>query len=584
MTQQKTCQNCKDIFIVGEDDLSFYEKIKVPPPTFCPECRMLRRFMFRAEHYLNRRPDTLDGREIFSGTPVQSPYKVYDHDYWWSDKWSALDHGRGYDFSRPFFEQFKELLEAVPRCAKTVLNMVNSDYCDQASYCRNTYLSFDVDYLEDCAYLVNCNHSKDSYDLLSSFRNELCYEGAMLNDSYRTLFSDNCDDCRDVWFSKNCIGCTDCAGCVNLKSKKYHIFNQPYSKEEYGQKIKEYDFGSFASVKKFAGQSREFIEKFPVKYLHGLRNTASTGDYLHNTKNAMECFLVQDAENVKFLQFVPVKVSNSYDYTVWGDSASQMYECLTCGQQVDSLKFCFDCWPSSQNLEYCVSCRSSHDLFGCVGLRSKEYCIFNTQYSKEEYFALKDKIIEQMKKMPFIDLQGKTYKYGEFFPPEFSAFSYNQTLAHDLFPLTKEEAIEKGYAWRDPEGKEYQTTMKVGRVPDRITDVSSSILNEVIQCESCERAYRAIEPELNFYKRLGLPLPRHCPDCRLRRRFSLLNRPKFYTRRCCCSGERSKNGEYRNSQAHSHGVNLCPNEFITSYPLGSPAIVYCESCYQAEVA
>lgn len=596
--ETKVCQNCKNNFTLDAQDLGFYEKMQVPAPTFCPHCRMLRRFMFRSEHYLTRHKDEITGKEIFAGVPVQSPYKVYSHDYWWSDEWSALKYGREYDFSRPFFAQFKELVEAVPWCAKTVIGMVNSDYCDQASYCKNTYLSFDADYLEDCGYLVTSNYCKDSYDLLGSDNNELCYEGSVVKNCYRTIFSDNCEDCREVWFSRDCVGCSDCIGCANLKNKKHYIFNQPYTKEEYSAKRLELNLGSFVSVQKLLEELKEFSKRFPVKYMHGLRTTASSGDYVHNTKNARQCFLVQDAENVRFLQLVSRKCSDSYDYTVWGDGASQLYECLTCGLQADSLKFCFDCWPSVQNLEYCVSCRSSHDLFGCVGLRNKEYCIFNKQYSKEEYGVLKDKIIAQMKETPYEDTYGNTYAYGEFFPPELSAFSYNQTIAQDLFPLTKEQAFAQKYPWRDPDQKEYQTTLSAEQLPDHIEDVSDSVLKEIIQCSSCRRAYRIIEPEFNFYKRIGSPLPRECSDCRLRRRFSSLNQPVLYPRVCGCAGTQTNadftrtntetsprpSVKYVNTCEHFHGAGLCPNKFETSYSPDRPEIVYCEACYNAEVS
>ena len=36
-SETKTCQNCKNDFIIEPDDFSFYEKMKVPAPTFCPE-------------------------------------------------------------------------------------------------------------------------------------------------------------------------------------------------------------------------------------------------------------------------------------------------------------------------------------------------------------------------------------------------------------------------------------------------------------------------------------------------------------------------------------------------------------------
>jgi len=34
-TETKQCQNCKKDFTIEPDDFAFYEKIKVPTPTFC---------------------------------------------------------------------------------------------------------------------------------------------------------------------------------------------------------------------------------------------------------------------------------------------------------------------------------------------------------------------------------------------------------------------------------------------------------------------------------------------------------------------------------------------------------------------
>ena len=49
-SENRICQNCKKDFIIEPDDFGFYEKIKVPPPTFCPECRLKRRLY----HYNKR--------------------------------------------------------------------------------------------------------------------------------------------------------------------------------------------------------------------------------------------------------------------------------------------------------------------------------------------------------------------------------------------------------------------------------------------------------------------------------------------------------------------------------------------------
>jgi len=108
--ENRTCQNCKQEFRIEPDDFGFYEKMKVPPPTWCPECRMIRRMAFRNERLLFRRKDDATGKEIFSGFPPQAPIKVYDREYWWSDAWDSMVYGREYNFSRPFFEQFRDLM------------------------------------------------------------------------------------------------------------------------------------------------------------------------------------------------------------------------------------------------------------------------------------------------------------------------------------------------------------------------------------------------------------------------------------------------------------------------------------------
>ena len=40
------CQNCKTEFKIDKQDKEFYQKIEVPYPTFCPDCRAQRRFAF----------------------------------------------------------------------------------------------------------------------------------------------------------------------------------------------------------------------------------------------------------------------------------------------------------------------------------------------------------------------------------------------------------------------------------------------------------------------------------------------------------------------------------------------------------
>jgi hypothetical protein len=80
--------------------------------------------------------------------------------------------------------------------------------------------------------------------------------------------------------------------------------------------------------------------------------------------------------------------------------------------------------------------------------------------SKEEFFELREKIINHMNNMPYVDKQGLIYKYGEFFPIEICPFAYNETTAQEFFPLDKEKALAMGYEWRDTEKRNYTSLVK----------------------------------------------------------------------------------------------------------------------------
>ena len=55
VSSQRVCQNCKKNFVIEQEDFNFYDRIKVPPPTFCPECRFQRRMAWRNDRTLYKR-------------------------------------------------------------------------------------------------------------------------------------------------------------------------------------------------------------------------------------------------------------------------------------------------------------------------------------------------------------------------------------------------------------------------------------------------------------------------------------------------------------------------------------------------
>jgi hypothetical protein len=200
-------------------------------------------------------------------------------------------------------------------------------------------------------------------------------------------------------------------------------------------------------------------------------------------------------------------------------------------------------------------CFNANNCFGCIGLRKKNYCILNKEYSKEEYERIVEKIKNEMKERK---------EYGQFFPKNLSCFGYNETPANEEFLLTKEEARTNGFSWEDTERGTYgKETRRIIDMPESFKDINFDVIEEIFICESCSKNYKIIQNEYLFYKKLDIPLPRLCPDCRHYKRIEARGPNKLWHRSCMKEG--------------------CTNEFETSYSPDRPEIIYCEKCYQREV-
>lgn len=562
----KICQNCKEQFVIDTQDFQFYEKIKVPPPTFCPACRFQRRLMFRNERVLYKRTCDLCGASILSIFAPDKPYTVYCQPCWWSDKWDGREYAQPYDPSRNFFEQFKELTLKVPFPAliNTYTTLVNSDYVNHVGGLKNCYLVFNADYCENALYSTMMTNDKDIADCQMVGESELSYEVINGHKLHRVFFSEDVTDCHNVYFSKSLVGCSDCFGCVNLKNKSHYIFNEPHTKEEYEKKLKEFGLGSFRNIEKFKEEAWALWRKFPHKFMHGRLNVNSSGDYVYECKNARYMYQARYVEDGAYSQWMTLKPAKDiYDLTEWGNGVENIYDSITVGEGANSIKFSSATWSSVSNIEYSFFAgQGSSNLFGCVGMRNKQYCILNKQYPKEEFEKLRAEIIKNMNEHPYLDAKRRTWKYGEFFPYDISLFDYNESTAIQYFPLEKQKVVEHGWRWRDAVLSEYKITMRTEDIPESISETQDSILNEILGCASCGKAFRIIRAELELLRRFELPIPRRCPNCRHMERIRRLNPPYLWERKCV----------------------KCGVDVKTSYAPNRPEVVYCESCYNAEVA
>ena len=197
--------------------------------------------------------------------------------------------------------------------------------------------------------------------------------------------------------------------------------NQQLTKEQYQDYMSKIDL-SYEMVEACKKSLHQLSIQTPKKYMHGVGNNNVNGDYINNCNNLYHCFdCVNGLTDSSYCDFSGIESHNLSGCSYSGAGSTQCYENVGVSR-CNNVKFNYYSKPCSDSdyVQYC----SGSNLFGCVGLNRKEFCIFNKQYTPEEYFHLKSQIIEHMK---------RTGEYGEFFPAQYSAYPYNETVAHEYY-------------------------------------------------------------------------------------------------------------------------------------------------------
>jgi hypothetical protein len=554
------CLRCHTSFEASDADQAFYGKISpvinglqylIPSPDHCPDCRQQRRMVWRNERTLYNRKCDLCQKEVISIYHADTPFPVYCPSCFTSDQWDGLSYGQDYDFSVPFFMQYAELQKKVPMTAlHHERENENCEYTNLTSDNKNCYLVFAAANNEFAFYTTYLQRCRDISDCFFIFDSELCYECIDCNHCYNLRYSQGCQNCSDSTLLFDCKACKDCFGCVNLRNKQYYIFNQPYSKEDYLAKIKTLTT-SRELFEQARSDARALRLKLPHKYFAGYNNENFTGDHIFLSKNSFDCFDSNNLEDCRWCTWM-TRAKDCYDCYAWGNTGELGYENHLCGNSYYNVQFSDACSNDISNLMYCECVRNSaHDLFGCISLFRKEYCILNKQYSKEEYFALLPKIIQHM--------QG-TREWGRPLPMALSRFAYNESIAQEYRPLTKGQALAIGSRWRDEEIKNYYQG-PVYTVPYAISEVPDTILKEILTCGTCQKNYRIIHQELSLYRKLQVAIPQDCFACRYQKRLAQRNPRHLWSRSC----------------------DQCQVGIASSYAPDRPEKVLCEPCYQSVI-
>jgi CxxC-x17-CxxC domain-containing protein len=554
----KVCNQCGGKFVITEEDVKFYDKVspvfdgkkfQIPVPKLCPPCRQHRRLAMRNERSLYHRKCDLTGREIVSIYSPNSPYKVYDQEVWWGDKWDPLEYGKDFDFSKTFAENFRTLYRDVPHMSLYTINCENSYYTNYALEQKNCYLIFGGGKNEDCMYGKFISKCKDCVDCLGIYECENCYQGAGSDNCYGCKFFTHCRNCSSCLMIEECSGCRECIACFGLKMKQYCILNKQYSKEDYEKIAKDFVPLTVSKIEMLREKLAGLKKDLPHVQWHIYSAENCTGEAVYNCENCKWAFDSKDSEDCKFIHFTP-KTNDTYDCSFCSPYGTRFCYNVCSTVDLESSMTCFYVWYGT-GLRYSMECHHCVDVFGCVGLKMKKNCVFNKQYSKPEYEKLVAKIIGHMQ---------KTGEWGEYFDFETSPFYYNETIAMEYFPLDKNGVLAIGSKWLD-EKPEMAREGEYIVPPEDVRDVSEDFCEKVLRCEETGRAYKILPFELQFYKRNGIPIPKKCPDQRHYGRIKLHGSYRLYDRVCA----------------------KCGKKIETFYEPSREEIVYCEDCYLKEV-
>jgi len=588
--QTKQCRHCNSSFDITDKDLEFYEKISpvfpsissspdkgrlggvldlwnwkvkylIPTPTLCPDCREQRRLSFRNEAKLYKRKCDLTWKDMIS---IFSPDKkniVYNIQDWWSDKWDALDYGMDFDFNKSFFEQFEKLMNITP-----VQNSFITIWCENTLYwnhiweMKNCYLVFASWECENCYYSKAIIEVSNVIDVLDWSKLENCYQLVNTEDCFSTKYAINSNWCTKCEFIYDCRNCSDCFLCYNLSWKKYCILNKRYTKEEYLEKVNDMKNDYYLKWWWFMDEIRGHVIN---RNLIMVNCESCEWDNLKNCKNCVNSFNIQESQNCKYVANW-LTCYDTYDGRwVWA-SASLWYEVID--SWLSAIQYCFSIITHGcSHCFYNFNCYNSSNIYGCVWLKNKEYCILNKQYTKEEYEKLVPKIIEHMmkpKRHPrLIGIDGES-EWWEFFPSSISPFGYNETIAMEYFPIIHpREAGGFNRSTYEPPFPKVEKIIPADKLPKHINDIPDDILNWAIECEVTKKPFRIIKPELEFYRKHDLPIPRRHPDQRHLDRLKLRNPRKLFDRSC----------------------DKCGIEIKTTFSPEKTEKVYCEKCYEKEI-
>ncbi|OGJ70137.1 hypothetical protein A3G69_00050, partial [Candidatus Peribacteria bacterium RIFCSPLOWO2_12_FULL_53_10] len=491
---RRTCSVSGKTFTVSEQEMALRKKLNVEgTPDLHPVVRMQLLGAFWQHWALHKRTCDSTGKSIISVFSEDCPHPVWHRDVWLA---SANPPGATLDASKKVFPQMWELFKKSPIPHNIGAGNENCEYTDDWWYCKNCYLCHSGYQCEDLRYCYRTIRMKNCQLCVFSFDSERCIDLINCHMCFQVRYAFNCWQCSDSAFLYDCRNCSNCLFCHNLRNKQYCIGNQQLTKEDYEKRMGELDFRSRATYER---ARQDFLQMLRERAWHRAlfidHSESCFGNYLHECKNCTNCFFLTTGAEDCVNCFRAGNHNKDCLDTISAYDAELVHFTALPQDHCYEIKCCCDV-VQCKWMEYSTHCFQCQHCFGCCGLVGKQYCVFNTQYASEEYERVKAQCIAHMK---------STGEYGKFFPAQFAANPYEESLSGFYWPMTKQEGEAAGFRMQAQHPDRVTNALAATDVPDR-SDIAGDLSSNVYWDDVARRPFQIAAADIAFAHSLQVPL------------------------------------------------------------------------------
>ncbi|MBI4598778.1 hypothetical protein HY734_01110 [Candidatus Uhrbacteria bacterium] len=498
----RTCRLTGEAWELTSAHVQMYRKFQVPPLDISPNAvwKWLAYFDSGYQFWWNRHAET--GEPVLTFHHPASGVRVLPDAEWHARDFSSLTYP--YDPSRPFFDQMREFEKQVPFLATYNLKEPEASTAFVSLGDKRSQFVI-ASSTTDCFFSNGSFGSEQSFLLFLTDNASQCHETVHCSRLFRCRYARESHGCIDSAFLFDCRNCKNCFGATNKRNREYMFLNEQLTKEEYERRVAAIDLGSRAVVAQWKEAFERLLREqavWPESF--SLKAENSTGEYLNGATDCTDCFYAADAtaENAYCAWSFGVSQGNAF---CWGPAnARDTYLCVTTPKSSGS-KFCYRCM-GADGCEYCIQCADCRFCFGCIGLKRKEYCMFNVQYSEEEYWRKVDELKCSMLERG---------EYGHFFPTAFATCYVPENGAALWCGATPGDLARLGGNAFDPnaEGATVKTAFdpsamrSVSDIPDSIGDLGDDWAGVPIYDAEAKRSFSFLKHEIELYRALRIAPP-----------------------------------------------------------------------------